>query len=118
MTTCLGIVGSRYFNCERGAFAIFDKYLADNGIPDSIVSGGAKGVDTLAMRFAKSRGIEFVAFNPDRAKFGAGCYAKRNAQIVAASTSLLALPCEKSKGTYMTINMAKRKGIPVDVINV
>lgn len=41
---------------------------------------------------------------------------RRNQQIVDESDSLIAFPCQHSKGTWDTIRRAKKKGIPVEVI--
>ena len=39
-------------------------------IPDTIVSGGAKGADTYAREFAKKKGLKMIEFFPNYEKYG------------------------------------------------
>ena len=41
-------------------------------IPDTIVSGGAKGADTYAREFAKKKGLKLIEYFPNYEKYGKG----------------------------------------------
>jgi len=112
----VGVVGCRYCN----DYAIIKKELDalhSKTRIDLIVSGGAKGVDTLAEKWARENNIPCKVYLPNLA-WGKKGYAMRNQQIVDLATHLLAFPSEQSKGTLITINMAKKSGIPVNVIKI
>lgn len=80
-----------------------------------IISGGAKGVDTLAYKFAKQRGIETVIFDPDYSSFGKLAPLIRNKQIVNAAELIIAFWDGKSRGTKFTIDFANSQGKTVKI---
>jgi len=105
----LAIVGSR---------TLTNVNLADfiSELPSAIVSGGAKGIDTLAERFALENNIPTIIFLPDYEKYGRCAPIKRNEQIVAASDMVLAIWDGMSKGTLNSIHLAKKLGKRIKVI--
>ncbi|HEV8434227.1 MAG TPA: hypothetical protein VGR95_12500 [Thermoanaerobaculia bacterium] len=113
--TTYGIVGSRHWN----DYVKLAAHLAGRGIND-VVSGGTLGTDAMAQAWATGGGIPFTLCPTKRepgGSFAAACR-RRNQQIVDESDSLIAFPCQHSKGTWDTIRRAKKKGIPVEVIKV
>jgi len=74
-----------------------------------IISGGAKGADSLAQRLAKELGLPILIFYPDWSK-GKRAGLERNTKIVKNSDVVLAFPTEKSRGTWDTIRKAQRIG--------
>lgn len=92
----------------------FDLIGAKRG--DIIISGGAKGVDTLAADEARRRGLEVVEFRPDYAKFGRAAPHVRNSAIVANCDRLVAFWDGKSRGTAGTIDKARRNGREIQII--
>jgi predicted Rossmann fold nucleotide-binding protein DprA/Smf involved in DNA uptake len=106
----LAIVGSR----SIGKIDI-DGYIDFR--PDCIVSGGAKGVDSLAEKWAKERGIKTLIFLPDYAGFGKGAPLRRNHAIVENADMILAFWDGKSKGTRYTIDLARKMGKKVKIVN-
>jgi hypothetical protein len=103
----LGIVGSRSFtNYKLFKRKILRKYkLSDIEV---IVSGGAIGTDSLAERFANEYDIPLLIHRPDWTK-GKIAAVIRNQKIVNDSDKIVAFWDEESKGTEMTIKMAKKK---------
>lgn len=87
-------------------------------VPTAIISGGARGIDTQAAEYARSRGICLVELKPNYAAYGKGAPLRRNDIIVAECDMLLAFWDGKSKGTSYTINSAKRHGKPVKVVRI
>ncbi len=103
----VGVIGSRSFT----NYALLEKTLNQLNI-STIISGGAKGADSLAEEYASKNHIEAIIFKPDWSA-GKSAAAIRNAKIVENSDVIVAFWDGKSKGTNMTINMATTKGIRV-----
>nr|QYA18581.1 DNA processing protein A [Clandestinovirus] len=98
------IVGAREFNDYDKLTAKVDEFIAKFGTPDVIISGGAKGADTLGERYAKEKGIKFQCLLPDWNKHGKIAGILRNTDIVNQSTHILAFISGPSRGTRDTIN--------------
>lgn len=109
------IAGSRDFNdynllCER-----MDFYLRDQeGV--EIISGGARGADTLAIKYANERGIPVHVMNADWDKYGKSAGYKRNEQMAEAADALVAYWDGQSRGTSHMIDIAKKHGLKVRVV--
>ena len=111
----IAVVGGRKFDN-----AALMKQILDQHLPTQIISGGANGADTLAYHYARQRGITFICHPPlesEKHKMGFVRAAKRrNFRVIVEAELLVAFPDRQSKGTWHTINLAKRYGIPVRVI--
>ena len=83
---------------------------------DEIVSGGAKGVDTLARDYAVQHGIRLTEFLPDYSRYKRGAPLKRNEQIIEYADVILAFWDGQSKGTKFVIDKAEKIGKEVRVI--
>ena len=80
----------------------------------AIISGGARGVDTLAAAYAKRHKLKLIEFKPEYDKYpGKIAPLKRNDQIVAECDMHIAIWDGESRGTRYTINKAKEMGKPV-----
>ena len=88
----LAIVGSR--NITEFDIA---QYIP-KGVTE-IVSGGAKGVDTLAKQYALANNIKYTEFLPDYAKYKKGAPLKRNKEIACYSDAALIFWNGTSRGT-------------------
>lgn len=108
----VGVVGSRSFN----DYKLLHDTLSNYSI-GTIVSGGAKGADSLAKRYAEENNIPIVEFLPDYKNFKRRAPILRNRSIVENSTIIIAFWDGKSKGTEYTINLAKSLNIPAVVVN-
>ena len=73
-----------------------------------IVSGGARGVDTVAKEYANRNGLKLTEFLPDYERFGRGAPLKRNITIIENADIVLAFWDGKSRGTKFTIDYAKK----------
>ena len=118
----LAIVGSRGITDRMaiimGVSEAMNKAMDLNLNPDveEIVSGGADGVDTLAESYAKNYGIPTRIFPPEWKKHGKKAAFLRNSKIVEASDIVLAIWDGESKGTKMTIDIARRHAKPTIVL--
>jgi len=114
----VAIVGSREFPQKE----VVKSYIAlmvwnKEGIGDfTIVSGGARGVDTWAEEEAEKLGISTEIYPANWDKYGKAAGYKRNQQIVEAADHIVAFWNGESKGTKHTIDIALEKKVPVTVI--
>ena len=107
----VAIIGSRNLtNVE------ISKYIPENTA--GIISGGARGIDTLAEAWADKNGISKIIIKPEYEKFKRGAPLKRNEKIVELADVIIALWDGKSRGTKFTIDYAKKlkKEVKVYVI--
>ena len=81
-----------------------------------IVSGGAKGPDSFAERFALVSRIPTKIFPPDWDTHGKAAGFIRNKQIVDYSDMVIAFWDQKSKGTKHTIDLALKAGKSVWIV--
>ena len=107
----LAIIGSR--TCPPVDIASYHPF-----VPDTIVSGGAKGADTYAKEYAIKNNIPIIEFLPDYRKYGRKAPLIRNMQIVDNCDFLLAFWNGISRGTKFTIEYARKQGIPSKVIMI
>ena len=109
----LAVVGSRTFD---------DYELLDNELGRvsstiiKIVSGGARGADTLAARWAKEHDILVDTYIPNWKHYGKSAGYKRNKLIVNAADALMAFWDGTSKGTAHSIKLAEDRDIPVHIV--
>jgi hypothetical protein len=79
----------------------------------TVVSGGARGADRLAERYAKEYGIELLIFKADWDKLGKGAGFARNQTIIDNVDHLVAFWDGHSTGTMDIMKKAYKKNIPV-----
>jgi hypothetical protein len=105
----IAIVGGRDFSDYTLLKESLSVYISIySGIPDNIVSGGAKGADTLAAQFAAEMDIPLLVFKPDYQKYGRGATLVRNTQIIENADVVFAFWNGQSKGTKDSITKAKK----------
>lgn len=110
----VAIVGSRE-GVDRQAVVSFVHRL--DPLTTTVVSGGAKGVDTWAAEAAEECGIPTVIIRPDWKKYGKSAGFKRNTDIVRAAHDVAAFWNMLSNGTLNTITKAIEAKKPCAVFN-
>ncbi len=112
----LAIVGGRNFNdYTLLADTIFNSLCPLEFITE-IISGGAKGADTLGDNFAENNGILLTIFPAEWAKYGKQAGYVRNQLIVDNCDMILAFWDGQSRGTADTIEKAKRAMKPTFIV--
>ena len=105
----LAVVGSRNFDdyawMERCLFSVVRAEELE-----AVVSGGARGADALAERFAASHGVPLVVVPADWKKFGRSAGPVRNAEIVRLADIVVAFWDGRSPGTRDTRARARLAG--------
>lgn len=101
------ICGSRTIN----NYSLVKQVINDSGFYiTEVVSGGAKGVDSLAEQWAKEHNINVKHFLPNWGKYGKSAGVIRNQQMVDYANVIIAIWDGKSKGTKWTIDYALKQG--------
>lgn len=106
----VAIIGSRSIT----DFPIGDILPAET---TEIISGGAKGVDLLARRYAEAHGIPCTELLPDYEHYGRAAPLRRNDEIIARADLVLAVWDGKSRGTAYTISQCRKLGRPVRILS-
>ena len=116
---CL-VVGSRTFSDDREMERKLDQILRNKAPHVVIVSGGARGADQCAERYAKRRGYQVIVF-PAKWEQGKSAGYIRNKEMHAflskqKERGVVAFWDGKSKGTQHSFALAKQFGNPLRVI--
>lgn len=105
----LAVVGSRTFQnytwleeCLEAAFR--------RGEISLIISGGARGADSLAIRFARSHGIPFEVISADWERWGRRAGPIRNSELIRRADAVAAFWDGVSRGTLDSIAKARHSG--------
>jgi len=107
----IAVVGSRAFP-NREAVEHFVGRLAKDA---TVVSGGAKGVDSWAVEAAHAAGLEVIVMEADWERHGRSAGPIRNHEIVRLSDMIVAFWDGKSRGTLNTVALAVGANVPVQV---
>lgn len=102
----VAIVGSR----DYGNLEAVRAYV--RGLPKDtvIVSGGARGVDSVAEQEARRCGLEVLIFPAEWGKYGKSAGYRRNVDIVTAADQVVAFWDGVSRGTKHSIDLARAQG--------
>ncbi len=107
----LAIIGSRSFEnyalMKEQLLALIQK---DGLSLTHIVSGGAKGADTLGAQFAKEHQLELVVFKPDWKRFGKRAGFIRNTEIIEHADMVVAFWDGISNGTKDALDKSNTLG--------
>ena len=109
----VAVIGSRSFK----DYDLLERTLSGLSI-SLLVSGGAKGADSLAERYAERHQITTKVFLPDYARYRRGAPLRRNYQIIDYADQVVAFWDERSRGTGHALKYAEQKGKPVTIITI
>ena len=85
---------------------------------DTVISGGANGIDTLAERYSDLHRLSKYILRPKYNLYGRAAPLKRNEQMVDLADAVLVIWDGHSKGSEYTINYAKKVNKPITVIQL
>jgi hypothetical protein len=102
------IIGSRDFNAYATFKATMDLYVDIT----HIISGGARGPDSLAERYANEKKIPFTCYPADWTTHGKSAGYKRNVDIVGNADVVVAFWDGVSKGTRHSLTLADNSNKP------
>lgn len=114
------IAGSRDFKDYNLLERVTDNFIEDNNISSpEIVSGAARGADTLGEQYAKNKKIPLVKFPADWNRFKKSAGFKRNLLMAYYSHSAIIFWDGESKGTKNMIDLAEIYNLntKIEIIN-
>ena len=85
---------------------------------DLIITGGAKGIDTLAEAYAKEREIPTLTVKPCYEKYGRAAPILRDEEMVDMADAVLVIWDGTSRGSKHTADHARKKSKPLTVVTV
>lgn len=84
----------------------------------NVVSGCARGVDTLGERWARENGVPLSTFPANWSRFGRAAGKYRNSQMAEYADAAIILWDGESRGTLDMIDKMRRAGKPCEVYDV
>lgn len=113
------IAGSRGFSNYKLLREKCNEYLREKRKEYNIIiiSGGARGADTLGEKYAQDEGFSLEVFPANWNKFGKSAGFRRNEQMAEVADALIAFWDGKSHGTKHMIEIMKNKKLLVRVVN-
>ncbi|WP_294908465.1 hypothetical protein [uncultured Ruminococcus sp.] len=105
----LAIIGSRSLTITN-----LEDYIPENTV--EIISGGAKGIDSCAKKFALKHSLKYTEFLPKYNLYGKAAPLRRNLEIISYADMVLAFWDGKSKGTKFVIDNCKKINKPIRII--
>lgn len=109
------IAGSRDINIYG---TLLDAIEASEFEITEVLSGRANGVDKLGELWATLARVPISYYPADWDTYGKSAGYRRNAEMVKDAEALIAVWDGESRGTKHTIELAKKKGIPVYIERV
>jgi len=85
---------------------------------DTIISGGADGVDSLAEKYADSHRLSKYIMLPRYDLYGRAAPLKRNEQMVDMADAVLIVWDGHSKGTLYTLKYSEKRNKPVTLVEL
>lgn len=112
------IAGGRKFSDYALLCESCDKFLCQKHQTHDIVviSGTARGADTLGERYAHERGYAVEKYPADWNRDGKAAGPIRNAQMAKVADTLIAFWDGQSKGTANMIDQAKTRGLSIKIV--
>lgn len=112
------VSGGRDFNNYQLLKDKLDYYLSQKNKEDVVLlSGHARGADTLAEYYANEKRIKVEIFPANWDEYGKSAGFIRNAEMINKADALIAFWDGKSKGTKHAIDLARKKNIRVVIVN-
>jgi predicted Rossmann-fold nucleotide-binding protein len=104
------ICGGRDYTDRTELYAELDRLHAEYGFR-TVIAGGARGADGLAVEWAQSRGIATQVFAAERGTFGRKAGPLRNARMLAEGRPDLVVAFPGGRGTANMIKQATAAGV-------
>lgn len=105
------ITGSRSITNKKRIFEILKEELKEE---DTVITGGASGVDRISEEYCKNNNIRVITIRPLDVSRKED-YLYRNAEMIGMADRVIALWNGVSTGAKFTINYAKKRGKDVKV---
>ena len=110
------ICGGRDYTDYEALSAWLDQFSGETPIT-VVIHGGALGADSMAERWAQTRGVAVLRFDADWQKHGRAAGPIRNKQMLDEGKPDLVLAFPGGRGTANMIEQSKARGVPVILAN-
>jgi hypothetical protein len=116
------IAGSRnfmdYATLESWCDSILQPKFEDSKTQVVIISGGARGADTLGERYAIERHLTLERYPADWQQYGRSAGIIRNHQMAKRANAVIAFPKvgDLNRGTRNMVSVAEKEQLAVNVI--
>lgn len=116
----LVVAGCRDFNNYFKLAAELKRLIKEIGKDYTIIiiSGGARGADTLGEKFARWHRLKIERFSAEWDKYGRSAGPRRNVQMAQVADGVIVFWDGKSRGTKSMIECAHRLRKPCRIINI
>jgi len=114
----LAIVGSRSITDDKFVNRILNCYKFMFGLPIKVISGGAKGIDSIGEAWADKLNIEKQIFLPDWENNGKAAGLIRNEDIIKNCDVCLAIWDGESHGTKNDFDLCKKYNKTLLIFNM
>ena len=116
--TSVAVIGSRSFNDKQ---MLYDFLTPKRHKIRQIVSGGARGADTLATTWAAEYGVPYLVFpalwrDPETGLPDKGAGFRRNWHIIDCADVVICFWDGVSRGTQHSMDIAKQLNKPVQIV--
>ena len=111
------IAGGRYFNNYELLKEKVDYFLSNESGDIEIVSGKARGADSLGEKYAKEKGYTVKEFPAKWNEYGKRAGYLRNEEMALYATHCVCFWDGKSKGTKHMIDLAKKSNLNLRVVS-
>lgn len=108
----VAVIGSRNFSDYNKLKTVLDEV----SVITQIVSGGARGADTLAERYAKLHNIPTLIHKPEWNKYGKAAGMIRNKLIIEHADLVIAFWDGSSPGTKHSIKLCEKTNKKVQIV--
>jgi hypothetical protein len=111
------ITGGKRFENWSLLVEALDRLHEEGGIT-TLIHGAAKGADTLAGEWARTRGVEVISCPADWKRYGRAAGPIRNKQMLVEHKPNLVVAFQGSTGTANMVSIAEKAGVEVIRITV
>jgi hypothetical protein len=111
----IAIIGSRDFNNYKLVIETLESYKSKISL---VVSGAAKGADSLGEKWAIDNNIQTLIFPADWEKHGKRAGFIRNEDIIKNCDGVIAFWNGESKGTAHSLSLAEKYKKPVKIVKI
>lgn len=106
------VCGGRDFNEYESLEYFLDAFRAENDV-SVVIHGAARGADSMAGEWAKSRGIPVIVFPADWNRHGRAAGPIRNKKMLDEGKPNLVISFPGGRGTANMMEQARAAGVPV-----
>lgn len=111
----IAIIGGRDFNNYKLIIEILEPYKSKISL---VVSGAAKGADSLGEKWAIENNIPTLIFPADWDKYGKRAGFIRNEDIIKNCDGVIAFWDGESKGTAHSLSLAEKFKKPIKLVKI